>query len=80
LVDELGGFETALHRAKELAKLDTERQYPVIDVEIPKEHLLPLPFPSAEGSLGEITRALHALGKEHIWALPPLFLKFTTTG
>jgi protease-4 len=79
LVDELGGFETALRRAKELAGLDAERRYPVVDVEIPKEHILPLPYPGAEGAIGEITRALHAMGKDHIWALPPLVLKFTAT-
>jgi protease-4 len=80
LVDELGDFKTALRRAKELAGLDTERRYPVEDVEFPKGHILPLPLPGAMETLGEIALALRAIGNEHIWALPPLLLKFTATG
>ncbi len=75
LVDELGGFEVALRRAKESAGLKPERWYPVVAVRTPRQHRLPLPYPSSEGTLLAVMAALRALGRERVWALPPWTLR-----
>jgi protease-4 len=83
LVDELGGFETALAAAKELAGLKLEREYTVVQVRPPRHELLPLPFPLAgeKGSIvagpGGLLDALLSqatpgrLARERVWALAP---------
>ena len=72
LVDELGDFETALSLAKELAGLEPEREYTVVQVAPPREDLLPQPFPT-DGD--RAWKALHdliaQLNSEHVWALAP---------
>jgi protease-4 len=76
LVDELGDFETALTTAKELAGLDPEQEYTVVQVHPPRHALLPPPFPIAEErggalNLGTVLDALWELTCERVWALAP---------
>ncbi len=76
LVDELGGFETALATAKELAGLKPEREYTVVQVHPPRHDLFPPPFPLAvgragDGGLGVLLDALRSLARERVWALAP---------
>jgi ClpP class serine protease len=76
LVDELGGFETALSLAMELAGLEPEREYTVVEVTPPREDLLPQPFPT-DGD--RAWKALHdlivQLNSEHVWALAPWMVR-----
>jgi len=76
LVDELGDFETALAIAKELAGLEPEREYTVVETRPPRHELLPLPFPLAGGRVGNgglrpLLNALQGLARERVWALAP---------
>jgi len=72
LVDELGDFETALRAAKELADLDPEKEYSVVEITPPREEVLPLPFP-ADGDSGraDLLQTLNKLAREHVWAMAP---------
>ena len=67
LVDELGGFETALAMAKELAGLEPEREYAVVQVCPPRHELLP----PGDGGLKTLLDALRALARGRVWALAP---------
>ena len=77
LVDQLGDFETALAAAKELAGLEPEREYTVVQVRPPRHERPPHPFPrSAEGEaltagLGALLDMLRDLAREPVWALAP---------
>jgi len=77
LVDELGDFGAALAAAKELAGLDPEREYTVVEVRAPRHERLPRPFPlSAEreptaAGLGALLDVLKCLARERVWALAP---------
>jgi len=76
LVDALGDFETALVMAKELAGLELEREYALVQVHPPRHELLPLSFPLAGGRAGDrglwaLFDALRALARERVWALAP---------
>jgi protease-4 len=71
LVDELGDFETALAAAKELAGLETEREYTVVQVSPPRHELLPRPFPMADSNWTALLGALKDLARERVWALAP---------
>jgi len=77
LVDELGDFETALAAAKELAELDPEKEYTVVQVRPPRHDLLPSPFPPPEGrgspvdGLWAALDVLRSLARERVWALAP---------
>jgi len=83
LVDQLGDFEAALAAAKELAGLDPEREYAVVQVRPPRHDLLPRPLgrrgeqapqPSGAGAswgaLGSLAW-LRRLARERVWALAP---------
>jgi protease-4 len=66
LVDALGGFDTALALAKELAGLAPEREVIPVPVTPPRQEQLPLtPEPGAWLDLGRV------LGRERVWALAP---------
>ena len=67
LVDELGGFETALALAKELAGLEPEREYAVVQVHPPRHELLP---PGNTGPRALI-ETLRNLARGRVWALAP---------
>jgi protease-4 len=74
LVDELGDLKTALSIAKELAGLEPEREYSVVQVPPPRHTLLPSPFPllkEEEKGLSGALAALHSLTRERVWALAP---------
>jgi len=75
LVDALGDFQTALAAAKELAGLEPEEEYTIVDVRPPRHDLLPRPFGEASGSvaggLGAVLDAVGALARERVWALAP---------
>ena len=67
LVDELGGFETALALAKELAGLEPEQEYAVVQVCPPRHELLP----PGDGGLKTLLAALRTLAHGRVWALAP---------
>lgn len=71
LVDELGGFETALRRAKQLAGLDPGRWVPVTTMTAPRQEQLPLPYPVAEAHLLAVGETLRALAGERVVAMAP---------
>lgn len=71
LVDELGGFEAALQRAKRLAGLRPERWVPVVTVTSPPSFRLPHPYPQPQPALLTVAKVLQALNRERVWALPP---------
>ena len=74
LVDELGDLNTALTMAKELAGLELEREYTIVQVHPPRHALLPPPFPVAEErmtSLRTVLDVLQSLARERVWALAP---------
>ena len=75
LVDALGDFQTALAAAKELAGLEPEEEYTIVDVRPPRHDLLPRSFGEASGSvaggLGAVLDAVGALARERVWALAP---------
>jgi protease-4 len=71
LVDELGGFETALRRAKQLAGLDPDRWVPVTTVTAPRQEQLALAYPATEAGLLAIGETLCALVGEWILAMAP---------
>jgi protease-4 len=80
LVDELGGFETALAIAKESAGLRPEQEYTVAPVRPPRHALLPLPFPpvrerAGDGGLGPLLDTLQVLARERVWALAPWMVR-----
>jgi len=74
LVDELGDFETALAAAKELAELDPEKEYPVMQITPPRRELLPTPFPTA-AAITTLLDALAGLARERVWALTPWLVR-----
>lgn len=72
LVDELGDFETALTIAKELAELDPEKHYTVVEILPPDQDLVPRSFPTAEEAhLTSLFGVLRTLAQEHVWAVAP---------
>jgi len=76
LVDELGGYENALAIAKDLAGLDPEREYTVVQVRPPRRGLIPPPSPLEGekveiGHLSAVLAALRSLARERVWALAP---------
>jgi protease-4 len=79
LVDELGGFETALRRAKELAGLNPEQWFPILRMSVPRVRRLPLVFPTQTGAWRAAIDVLRALGRERVWALPPWALRIADT-
>ena len=72
LADELGGFETALAAAKELAGLEPETEYTVVQITPPRQEVMPQPFP-ADGDSGwaALQSAVAELTHEHVWAMAP---------
>ncbi len=71
LVDELGDWQTALTIAKELAGLDPEQDYSVVQVRPSRRALLPPPFSVAEQGAESLSTALLRLTRERVWALAP---------
>jgi protease-4 len=65
LVDELGDFNAAVAKAKELAGLDPRRHVPVVPVGPGKRYAPPLPFN------GALLEALRPLLRERVLALLP---------
>jgi protease-4 len=72
LVDELGDFETALAAAKELAELDPEEDYTVVQITAPGKALPPMAFPTnGEPEWMALGRVLQDLARERVWAMAP---------
>lgn len=76
LVDELGDFKAALDMAKQLAELDRDKDYTVVQITPPRQDVLPLPFPSSGETGGSpLLDALQILTRERVWALPPWIVR-----
>ncbi len=75
LVDELGDFQTALAAAKELAELDPEKDYTVVQLTPPGPPIAPRPFPANDGSGGAAWEMLRDLARERVWAMAPWQLR-----
>jgi protease-4 len=75
LVDELGDLQTALTIAKELAHLDPEQEYTVVQVRPPRRTLLPPPFSGAEQGAESLGTAMLRLTRERVWALAPWMMQ-----
>jgi protease-4 len=80
LVDALGGFDTALDLAKELAGLRPEQHVRAVQVRLPRHELPPSPFPvGSEGlNLATAIEALQDLARERVWALAPWIVHVRT--
>jgi protease-4 len=75
LVDELGDFEIALAAAKDLADLEPEKDYTVVQITPPREALLPQPFPSESENGSVLFDLLQNLAHERVWALAPWMVR-----
>jgi protease-4 len=88
LVDELGDFETALALAKELADLEPDREYTVVQVRLPRRSMPPQPFPmqaepgldsgereSAAAGFRLLLDGLRSLTRERVWAMAPWMVR-----
>jgi protease-4 len=76
LVDELGDFETALAAAKELAELDPEKEYTVVQITPPGKMLPPMVFPAdGEPAWMALGRVLQDLARERVWAMAPWMVR-----
>ena len=81
LVDELGDFGAALAAAKELAGLEPDREYTVVEVRASRHERLPRPFPLLAESdptaagLGALLDVLQCLARERVWALAPWMVR-----
>ena len=71
LVDELGDFGTAVAAAKELAGLDPEKDYTVVQMAPPAPPMMPRPFPGDDGGYAMGLRMLEDLARERVWAMAP---------
>jgi protease-4 len=72
LVDELGDFDSALAVAKELAELDAEKDYSVVQIMPPGRSLLPMAFPkNGESTWSRLARTLRDMTRERVWAMAP---------
>jgi protease-4 len=72
LVDELGGFETALAAAKELAELDPAEEYTVVHLTPPRQEAPPPPFPTeGQRAAGLLIDLLQDVAQERVWAMAP---------
>jgi protease-4 len=80
LVDALGGFDTALELAKELAGLRPEQHVRAVPVRPPRHELPPPPFPVGSEGLNPATvlEALQDLARERAWALAPWIVHVRT--
>jgi protease-4 len=70
LVDELGDFEVAVRKAKELAELPLDRYVPVVPVTAPRRFTLPQPFPSDGGATSWLP-GVEQLLRGGVWAMMP---------
>jgi protease-4 len=72
LADELGDFDRALAVAKELAELDAEKDYSVVQIIPPGKTLPPMAFPTrGEPAWIALGRVLQDLAHERVWAMAP---------
>lgn len=72
LVDQLGGFQTALAAAKELAQLDPDRDYTVVQITPPRQEVLPRPFPpNDENGWIAVLEVMQRISRERVWAMAP---------
>jgi signal peptide peptidase SppA len=71
LVDELGDFNKAVAKAKELAGLDPERWMPVVPIAAGKKPMLPKPFPSGDEIWQLIEDTIEGFFSGNILALCP---------
>lgn len=73
LVDEIGGYDSALRKAKELAGIEVDGPETVLKISPPR-NVRPMPGEPA-GSLhrtfGDIKRTLSELSGDRVWALAP---------
>lgn len=78
LVDELGGFDTALALAKELADLKADQDVPVVQVSPPRHTLSPHPFPAPDQTWAALLDGLQGLARERVWAMAPWIVQVQT--
>jgi len=72
LVDELGDFQTALAAAKELAGLEAEKDYTVVQITPSGQPMPPRPFPDNSASAYLMALCmLQDLTRERVWAMAP---------
>ena len=76
LVDELGDFDRAVSVAKELANVDAEKDYSVMEVLAPGRTVLPMAFPNDdESTWTNLGRTLRDLARERLWAMSPWIVR-----
>jgi len=74
LVDELGDFEVAVRRAKELAGLPLDREVPVVNITPPKRFVLPQPYAEGAAALDWLAPVSELL-RGGAWAIMPFDLR-----
>jgi protease-4 len=72
LADELSDFDGALAVAKELAKLEPDKEYSVVQITPPGRMLLPMAFPKdGEPAWVTLGGVMQGLAHERVWAMAP---------
>ncbi len=71
LVDELGDLQVAIDKAKELAKLPSDRYTPNVWYSGSGGSLFPPPFPSAVDSIAEYANLMRTVFRERVWMMMP---------
>jgi protease-4 len=76
LADELGDFDRAVTVAKELAELDPDKEFSVVQVTAPGKTRSPMAFPN-NGELAwmAVASMLHDLTRERVWAMAPWMVR-----
>jgi protease-4 len=76
LADEVGDFHRALAVAKELAELDPEKDYSVVQITGLGRTLPPMAFPQhGEPTWMALGRVLRDLAHERVWAMAPWMVR-----
>jgi protease-4 len=75
LVDELGDLQVAIDKAKELAKLPSDRYTPNVWYSGGGSNLFPPPFPSALDNIAEYANLMRTVFRERVWMMIPFNIK-----
>jgi len=76
LVDQLGDFNTAVSAAKQLANLDPDKDYTLVQITPPRHEMLPQPFPTnTEATVKALRQGLEELAHERMWAMAPWIIR-----
>jgi protease-4 len=76
LADELGSFQAAEARARQLIGAAPEDYVPVVNIRPARQFSLPSGPPSSEAAIAGLLGGLGSLAREHAWALMPWVVRW----